>query len=341
MIVSILGIAGCRGSSESKVITNPYKKTSFLMGTVVTVKIYNENKESALHPAFERIEELINKVGVNELDSEIDEINAKAGIEPVNVSIDTFNLVNEGKKYSEKADGSFDITIGPLTSLWHIGFPDARKPSQLEIDQVLPSIDFQKIILDEKEQTIFLQEKGMQIDLGAIAKGFITDEVAAVLKEQGVTTALIDLGGNIYVMGNHPKGEEWTVGIQDPFSSRGEIIGKIKESDKSIVTSGIYERFLEINNQQYHHILNPKDGYPFSNDIAGITVVTEKSIDGDALSTSVYSKGIEGGMKYLEEFPGVEAIFVSKDKKVYITSGLKNEFELTKEGFEMENLPSS
>lgn len=305
------------------------------MGTVVTIKIYDEDKENALHPAFTKIEELVAKLGVDEVNSEIDQINAKAGIEPVKISEETFRVIEAGKNYSQKSQGSFDITVGPLTTLWHIGFPDAKKPTQNEIDQVLSFIDYKNITLDDHNKTVYLRDQQMKLDLGAIAKGFITDEVVKILTDQGVNTALIDLGGNIYVMGNHPSGNKWTIGIQDPFAERGEIIGKIQGSNQSVVTSGVYERFIEINGEKYHHILNPTDGYPYDNDIAGVTVITEKSIDGDALSTSVFSKGIARGVQYLEDFPGVEAIFVSKDKKIYVTTGLKSEFELIKDGFEI------
>ena len=344
LILIISMVAGCGGQStknenetlkKTELTTTPYKKTEFLMGTVVTVKIYDKGKEAILEPAFERIQTLANQITVNEAGSEIDSINANAGIQPVKVSNDIYELMDAGNDYSMKSSGSFDISIGPLTNLWRIGFPDARKPAQSEIDAILPLIDYKQIELNKKEQTVFLKNKGMQLDLGAIAKGFITDQVAEVLKENDVTTAIIDLGGNIYVMGNNPSGNVWTVGIQDPFAPRGETIGVISESNKSVVTSGIYERVLEVDGKSYHHLLNPMDGYPFNNDLAGVTIISDKSVDGDGLSTSVFSKGIEGGLEFIEQFEGTEAIFISTDKKVYITSGLKDNFKLTNDKFEM------
>ena len=160
----------------------------------------------------------------------------------------------------------------------------------------------------------------MLLDLGAIAKGFITDQVAEVLKENDVTTAIIDLGGNIYVMGNNPSRKDWTVGIQDPFAPRGETIGVISESNKSVVTSGIYERVLEVDGKSYHHLLDPVNGYPFNNDVAGVTIISSKSVDGDGLSTSVFSKGIEGGLEFIEQFEGTEAIFISMTELKRCTS---------------------
>lgn len=348
LLTMLLLIAGCGKSTdtddtnESKnadtnLLTKPYERTEFLMGTIVTIKVYDENKEAALEPVFERIQELVEKIDVNDPDkvSEIDQINDQAGIEPVKVSDDIYNLIAKGKDYSTKAEGSYDISIGPLTDLWRIGFPDERKPEQSEIDAVLPFIDYKQVELDDKNKTVFLGKKEMKLDLGSIAKGFMADEAAEVLKENDVTTAIIDLGGNIYVLGNNPSGKQWTVGIQDPYSTRNNTIGKISETDKSIVTSGIYERVLEVDGKTYHHLLSPFDGYPFDNDIAGVSIVSDKSIDGDGLSTSVFSKGVKDGLKFVEQFKGAEAIFISTDKKVYITSGLKGNFELTNEEFEI------
>ena len=324
--------------NNGDLMQSPYKQTEFLMGTVATVKIYDEGKETVLESVFNRIETLAEQIGVEEVKSQIDKVNANAGKKSVEVSDDIFELVQAGKNYSEQADGSFDITIGPLTALWHIGYEDARKPEQAEIDEVLSLINYEKVILDEDKGTVYLEDEGMRMDLGAIAKGFIADEVNEVLDENGVSTAIIDLGGNIYVKGNNPSGKKWTVGIQDPFSARGETVGRIEASDQSIVTSGIYERYLEVDGVTYHHLLNPIDGYPFDNEIAGVTIVSENSIDGDALSTVVFSKGLEDGMNFIENQEGVEAIFVNKDNHIFITSGLEDEFQLTNDSFQLGEL---
>lgn len=325
--------------AESKVSSNPSSRTEFLMGTVVTVKIYDEGKEDVLDSVFERIESLADKISTSdeekEVYSEVDKINDEAGISPVKVSSDVFELISAGKSYSERANGSFDISIGPITELWHIGFPDARKPSQPEIDQALQLIGYSNIELNNEDESVFLSNPGMKLDLGAIAKGYITDEVLKVLQKNNVSSAIIDLGGNIYVLGKNSKSNDWMVGIQDPFSARGETIGKIPLSNKSVVTSGIYERYLEVGDTKYHHLLNPKDGYPFTNDIAGVTIISDHSIDGDALSTTIFSKGIEEGLTFIEEIENVEAIFVTHQKEVYLTEGLKKNFELTNEDFNL------
>ncbi|RCW71898.1 FAD:protein FMN transferase [Saliterribacillus persicus] len=333
ILFSSIIIVGCNGTTgEEEVSTQPFKQTEFLLGTVVTVKIYDEDKEAVLQEAFTLMEELEAKISTSIEDSEINKINQQAGKEAVKVSEEVFNLIESGKAYSEKANGSFDITIGPLTSLWHIGYEDAKKPDQSEITEILSYIDYEKIEMNEDNQTIYLEQENMQLDLGAIAKGFIADRINELFEEKEVSTGIIDLGGNIYVRGEHPRQDNWTIGIQNPFEGRGELVGKVTGENISVVTSGIYERYLEVDGKQYHHLLNPIDGYPFDNEIAGVTIISEKSIDGDALSTLVFSKGLEGGLQAIEEMDDIDVIIVTKDKEVYLSEGFTN-FELTNEDF--------
>lgn len=342
-LIILLALAtGCQPQERSKgveISDNPVSKTDFLMGTVVTVSIYDNGKEEVLKPVFQRIRELADATTVEDKvgHSEIDKINQNAGDKPVKVSKDIYRMLKVGASYSKDSNGLFDLTIGPLSRLWHIGFPDARKPAQSEIDKVLPLIDYQKMVLNDSKQTVFLKEKGMRLALGAIAKGFITDEAVDVLKAHDVQSAIVDLGGNIFVVGESPSGNKWNVGIQNPLSPRGEIVGKIAESNKTIVTSGIYERFIKVGGKSYHHLLNPENGYPFDNDIAGVSVITDRSVNGDGLSTTLFAEGVKAGFEKAEKLKGVEAIFVTRDKKIYVTSGLKKNFVLTDKAFEVVN----
>lgn len=331
----ILVLAGCGKKAEKvKLREEPYAQEKFLMGTYVRIRVYDDGKESALEPAFDRIKELADKITINQKGSEIDAINAKAGVEPVKVSDDIYYLLKAAYNYSKETDEAFNMTIGAITQLWRIGFDDARKPEQAEIDEALKHIDFEKVDFDDQAQTVYLEDKDALIDLGAIAKGYITDEAVKVLKSQGVTCAVVDLGGNVFVMGNSFRGqnEPWNVGIQDPNQARGTVVGTIKETNKTVVTSGIYERFLEVDGVKYHHLFNSKTGYPFDNDIAGVSIVTNKSIDGDALSTSVFAMGTKKGLEFVEAMDdGTQAIFVTKEDKVYITKGLEDNFVIGKD----------
>lgn len=319
---------------------DPYAQEDFLLGTYIRLRVYDEGKEDALQPAFDRIAELGDKITINQAGSEIDKINEQAGVESVEVSEDIYDLLKHAYQYSEESDGGYNMAIGAITQLWRIGFDDARKPEQSEIDEALEHIDYRKIQFNDAEQSVYLEDEKMIIDLGAIAKGYIADEVVKVLEEQGVTSAIIDLGGNIFVMGHSWRGanEDWNVGIQDPNNNRGTILGSIKESDKTIVTSGIYERFLEVDGERYHHIFDSKTGYPYDNDIASVTVITDKSIDGDGLTTVIFDKGVTEGLAYIEEETpeGTDAIFVTKEGRVYVTEAIQETFVLDENsGYEM------
>lgn len=318
-------------SNTATINSEPYSDEQFLLGTYVQIRIYDDGKEAVLEQAFDRVKELGDEITINQPGSEIDAINENAGIEPVRVSDDIYTLVKRAYDYSADSNSGFDMAIGAITQLWRIGFDDARKPSQEEIDAALPLVDYHKVELNDEEHTVYLKEAGMKLDLGAIAKGYITDEVVKVLEENDVTSAIIDLGGNVYVMGHSPRGADqpWTVGIQDPNDSRGTSLGIIEETNKTLVTSGIYERYLEVDGVTYQHIFNPKTGYPYDNDIAGITIITEHSIDGDALSTAVFSLGVKAGLDYVEGLDnGAEAIFVTRDNQVFVTKGIEDEFQL-------------
>lgn len=332
VLLALVVLAGC-GKKPAKVTTTATEDTKFLMGTVVKISIYNENKQEALTAAFKKVSTLADAITVNQKGSEVDKINNNAGKKPVKVSKDVFELIEKAVYYSKNSNGAFDLTIGPITQLWHIGFSDARKPSQEEIDQALKLVDYHDVKLNHQKQTVYLERAGMQLDLGGIAKGFIADKVVEVLKKHDVNTAIVDLGGNIYVMGDSPfrKNKPWNVGIQDPKSVRGTSLGKLPASNKTIVTSGIYERYLKVDGKTYMHLMNPKTGYPFDNNLMGVSIITNKSVDGDALSTATFDKGLEKGLKYIEQKKDTEAIFVTKDKKVYITSGLKGKFSLLKD----------
>lgn len=342
-IITICTLLAITLTSCSKKVAEPIKpvepisSTEFLMGTVCSIKIYDKSSTEVLDKAFKRIAEIEDIMTINKGSSQIIDINNASGVNPVKVSDETMEVLKEGVKFAGLTEGKMDITIGPLVKLWGIGTEEAKVPSKEEIEEKKALIGYKDLILDEKNKTAFLKNKGMIIDLGAVAKGYTADEVAKVLKENGVEHAIINLGGNVFAMGKNVTGTNWKIGIQDPFTQRGDIIGLIEVDNKSVVTSGIYERYFEKDGKKYHHILSTSTGYPCDNSIAGVSIVSEKSIDGDALSTSVFSLGIEDGMKFINTMPGVEAIFITKDKEVYITPGLKENFKLTDSQFTLKN----
>ncbi|MNZ75310.1 Thiamine biosynthesis lipoprotein ApbE precursor [compost metagenome] len=231
----------------------------------------------------------------------------------------------------------FDPAIGNLVSLWNIGHEGAHVPESEEIDEAIKFCDYRKIELNEANQEIYLQEKGMSIDLGSIGKGYAADKIYEYLADQGFNSAIIDLGGNVYAMGQKPGNQKWNIGIQDPDQDRGNSIGSIKVEDKTIVTSGIYERFFIEDGKLYQHILDPRTGYPVDNDISSVTIVTNSSTNADALSTTLFVLGIEDGLKFIENTEDTEALFISKDKKLYASSGFKEMLNKTNDNYEFAN----
>ena len=333
LLAVLLVFAGCTSQSADSrnLLSQPIEDSRFLIGTNVSIRIWDKDKEEVLERAYALIQEIGDKIDTNNnINSQLDQVNAASGKHPVVIDEDVFWMVQKAVSYAQMSNGVFDPTIGPITNLWRIGFDDARKPSQAEIDEKLKLVNYQWVTLNEKDHSVFLEKEGMRLDLGAIAKGGICDLVVRFLKENGVTTAIVDLGGNIFVMGHSSRGEDtaWNVGIQDPNRARSVVIFTLPGVNQSFVTSGIYERYLDVDGVRYHHLLDPQTGYPFDNNLASVSIVSDESIDGDGLSTTIFGLGLEAGMQHIEEQPGVEAVFVTKDNKVYVTSGLKDEFAL-------------
>ncbi|EJO5346288.1 FAD:protein FMN transferase [Clostridium botulinum] len=322
---------------DSKEKKEPVSRETYLMGTIVNIKAYGKDADKAVQASVDKISDIENKMSVNISNSEISKINKNAGIAPVKVSKDTLNVVKASLIYSKKTKGSFDITVEPLVSLWGIGTEKARVPSKDEIENVLNLINYKDVSINEKESTVMLKNKNQSIDLGGIAKGYTADELKKIFSNYNIQSAFLSLGGNVYVLGNKPDKSSWKIGIQNPLEPRGNYLGIVSVSDKSVVTSGNYERFFEKNGKRYHHIFDTKTGYPAEKGLISVSIISDKSIDGDALSTSVYTLGLNQGKKLIENLKGVEAIFVTKDKKVYITSGLKDIFKLTNTDFKLQN----
>lgn len=235
-----LVFVGCDSKSEE-----PISRETYLMGTIINIKAYGKNADKAIQACVDKISDIENKMSLNISTSEVNKINKNAGIAPVKVSRNTFDVVKASLIYSEKSKGSFDITVEPLVSLWGIGTDKARIPSKDEISNALKLINYKDVIINEKESTVMLKRKGQAIDLGAIAKGYTADELKKVLLNYNVSSAFLSLGGNVYVLGNKPDKTPWKIGVQNPLEPRGDYLGIVSVSDKSVVTSGNYERFLK------------------------------------------------------------------------------------------------
>lgn len=303
-------------------------KSYYALGTVINLSVAPPANEGNLDAAYHLIQHFEDKLTVNRDQSEVMSINHNAGIKPVVVPQDTYELIKRAVLVSRRHLG-FNVAIGPLVKLWKIGFKGANKPKEADIQQRLQIIDPNRITLNDDEQSVFLRKKGMEIDLGGIAKGYIADKIKMIWIEQNVATGIIDLGGNVLLVGASLHADKlWNVGVQNPVKSRDTSLGIINTSAKSIGTSGIYERRLIIDGHEYHHMFDSQTGYPIKNNLASVTIVSDKSIDGEIWSTIGFYQGIEKGVALIEAQPGIEAVFVTKDLQTVVTSGLKNKFKL-------------
>lgn len=233
------------------------------------------------------------------------------------------DIMKKGLEYSGVSAGSFDITVEPVTSLWNFKAENRKVPKQEKLEEALAFVGYQKASLEGNR--LVLQEPGMGIDLGGIAKGFIADDLKNYLKEQGVSSATINLGGNVLCIGAKNEKEPFRIGIQQPFADRNQTIAAVKVQDLSVVSSGIYERYFQTEDGiLYHHIINPKTGYSYENDLLGVTILSEKSVDGDGLSTTCFALGKEEGLNFINSLEGVYALFITKDEKLWYSEGFED-----------------
>ncbi|MGM1047211.1 MAG: FAD:protein FMN transferase [Bacillota bacterium] len=325
-------------SGQKTEITDPIKKSYYIFDTIVQVKVY-DSRITDRH--FNEIEELLKTIDAEMSrtndKSELARVNDNAGIKPVQVSDQTFDVIQKAYDYTKQTEGRFNLAIGPLVTLWNIGNEGAHVPDQSKIDELIPHSQYNQVELNPDTREVYLKEKGMEMDLGGIAKGYSADVIAKYLTDNGFKSAIIDLGGNVLALGQKPGGHKWTIGIQDPDLSRGNPIGNLKVENQTIVTSGVYERFFEEDGKVYHHILDSDTGYPVDNNLNSVTILTDSSIDADALSTSIFSMGLEKGLEFAEQLDKAEALFITKDKKVYITSGMAEVLAMTNDSYTLMN----
>lgn len=332
MLICIVSLSACAASGYK-----PVKRSEFLLDTIVEITVYEKNKTAndTLDELFGEIRSSEQKYSRHIADSEISKINNNPG-KMVTVSEDTEDVIEKTLYFSSASDGLFDISIGPLVDLWDINGNNPHVPSPDEIASALKKIDYRRIAMDKENNTVSVADNGMSLDLGAIAKGSITDKLVSMLREKGTRSALLNLGGNLYLHGSKPDGSAWNVGIRNPFGLQGEYLGTVAVRDMSVVTSGIYERFFEENGKVYHHILNPKTGYPADNDLVSVSILSPSSTLADGFSTTVFLLGPDAGMALIEKTDNAEAILVTREKKIYLSSGIKNgeiPFQITNEEF--------
>ncbi|MGJ0128809.1 FAD:protein FMN transferase [Pantoea sp. RHCKP32] len=304
-----------------------YAYSTVLMGSPVLLKLFDDNPILA-GQVFRLIKQQENLFTVNRAASEVMAINHAAGQHPVVVSQPVFDLIACAHAVSLLPGSLFNLAIGPLVKCWKIGFQGHSVPSDAALQARLALTNPHEVILDADARSVMLARPGMEIDLGAIAKGYIADVVQAYLRQQQVSRALINLGGNVQTVGAPPDEAGWAIGLKKPFGEKDALIGVIEVNNRSVVTSGIYERYFEQDGICYHHILDPHSGYPLDNALLSVTVISDRSLDGDIYTTLLYGLGVEQGIACLTDKPGIEAIFVTRDRQVICSSQRHFSFRL-------------
>jgi len=328
LLVLIMFITGCQSADAEESIS----ETRSVIGTIVSLQLFGTQDRTLLEESYEIIEEIDDLMSLTIETSELNALNANAGKGPFTVSDKTFYVIQKAVEYGVLSKGGFDISLEPVISLWKIGSENPKVPSQEELTKALGFVDYSKIKLNEADLSIELEE-GMSIDLGGIAKGYAADLISAYLKENDVTKAILNLGGNILIIGEKEDDTPFRVGIQNPFGSRNDYFGVVEVVDKTIVTSGVYERNFEQEGITYHHILDTKTGFPINNGVASVSIIADMSIDADALSTVLFVLGVEEGIELINQLDGVEGIYVTNESTVIMSEGAEAMITITAETF--------
>ena len=312
----------------------PVSATAIKLNTAVTVTIYDSQDRELLTECMNLCDKYEKIFSRTASDSELYQLNHRE-LTPVAGTEDTFQvsdplaeLIRKGLYYSELSEGAFDIAIEPLTSLWDFTAEDPQVPENRLIQEALTKCDYHNVSVSDNNEVI-LKTEDTAIELGAIAKGYIADRLKDYLISQGVKSAIINLGGNVLCIGGKPDDSSFKIGIQKPFADRSETIAVMDIKDKSVVSSGVYEMCFEQDGTLYHHLLNPRTGYPYDNGLIAVTIISDESVDGDALSTTCFALGLEDGMKLAESLDNVQAFFVTSDYEIHYTKDFQKKITVT------------
>jgi thiamine biosynthesis lipoprotein len=299
----------------------------FSLGTMNNIKLYGCNKLSVHDQIISRVQEIDDHMSSFKENSDISMIASNEDNLPVKINNDTSEVIERALWYYENTNGAFDITIKPLTELWGIGKKYSYIPTEAMIYSKRRKVNASRLHLSSDKLHLQLDIKDGAIDLGGIAKGYAADEVKRIILENGIENAIINLGGNIVTIGSKPDKSPWRIGVQNPLEPRGEYLGIINANNKTIVTSGTNEQFFIKDSIRYHHIIDPRTGYPAQTSLLSVTAVCDNSMDADALTTSLFVLGYDEGIKLLEKV-GADAIFVTSGMDIKVTDGIKDNFTL-------------
>ncbi len=337
-VFCVLFLIGC--SKPDRV----YKKSMFSMDTITTITVVSpsqEKAEEAIDAAFDEIKTLEEFLNYFSTESEITAINKAAGKVPVKVSKETLDVVKKAVDVADATDGAFNPTIGPVIKLWGFSRQSSEHslPSRKLIEDALRLVDYKKIKINNLTSEIYLEEKGMELDLGGIAKGYAADKAIEAIKSKGIKSALVAIAGDIKGFGLKLDHQPWKVGIQDPRpeESKSEankegILAAMPLKDEAISTSGDYQRFFMKDGKRYHHIIDPRTGYPTASQVISVSVIAPEGYAADGISTGIFVLGSEKGIKLLESM-GLDGIIVDIDKKIFLTKNLKGKINIIQKGY--------
>lgn len=294
------------------------------MDTIVSVTVVTDSREAAekaVEKTFAEIGRFGDLINFYSDTSELSQINRNAGIRAVRVSPETLDIIEKAVYTAERSGGAFDPTIGPIVALWD--FLHKKKPTEMEIRRALPLVNYKDILIDRAEATVYLKRKGMMLDLGGIAKGYAADLAVDLLKKEGILSGLVSIAGDIRTFGMKPDKSPWTIGLKNPRQESGkdEIIAKIRLKDQAISTAGDYERFFLGDGKRYHHLLDPKTGYPAELS-RSVSVIARKGVISDGFDNAVFILGPEKGMKLVREM-GVDAMIIDSNGTIHMTDAIK------------------
>lgn len=323
----VFGVVYFRRQTQEQ---DPITATALKLNTVITITIYDSQDQSILDDAMALCDEYEQIFSRTSEESELYQLNAGEladadGISTVSDSLS--DLIATGLSYAALSEGAFDISIAPVSSLWDFTSGEGTVPDQAEVEAAVELVDYRQVFQDGNQ--IHFGMDGMELDLGAVAKGYIADRLKEFLVSRGVESAIIDLGGNVLCVGERPDGTPFRIGIQRPFADRNETLAAVEISGKSVVSSGIYERYFEQDGVLYHHILNPKTGYPYDNGLTSVTIISEQSVDGDGLSTTAFALGLEKGLELINSLPDVQAIFITEDGELHFSENFEDEVSIS------------
>jgi thiamine biosynthesis lipoprotein len=304
--------------------TQVFKKSCKLMGNRFELSAVGQTEEWANEKIdagineIKRIERLLTTFSD---DSETNQVNNNAGIAPVKVSRETFNLVQRSLRISELTQGAFDISYGSIDKrLWNFDITMNELPDSDTAKQMVRLINYRNIILDPDKNTVFLKEKGMRIGFGGIGKGYAAERARQVMKEQGVNSGVVNASGDLTTWGLQPDGKQWTIGIVDPNAS-AKVFSYLAISDMAVATSGNYEKYILVNGKKYSHTINPRTGLPVTG-IKSVTIITTNAEIADAMATPVTIMGIEAGLDMINQMKNIEAIIIDDNDRLYTSKNI-------------------